>query len=108
MTQLSRCRRVTNSVNSFSRPGVNGLTQPRKALPLLALLGLSDYFRGPVGKPSARSIDAIDRALSFDTPRSFCSHSETVSFVGAVPGSVGSYNFQKRRAAASMCPNISV
>ena len=64
--------------------------QPRKAAPLLALLGSDNYFRGPVGNPSGLSMDAIESAIVRETFRSVCNHSDTVAFVDALLVSAGS------------------
>ena len=44
--------------------------QSRKAAPSLALRGSGNYFRGPVGKSSGLSIDAIESAIVWETLRS--------------------------------------
>ena len=61
-----------------------------KPAPLLALQGWDNYLRGPVGKPSGLSIEAIESAIVRDTLRFVCSHSDTVALVGAVVASDGS------------------
>ena len=70
--------------------GSDNPVQPRKATPLLAFLGSGHYLRGPVGKPSGRSIDAMESAIVRETFRSVCSHSDTVALVFADVESVGS------------------
>ena len=81
--------------------GLDNPGQPREVAPALTFTGSDHYLRGPVGKPSGLSIEAIALAFSLDIPRSLCNQSETISFVGAVVGSLGSYSTQNLRAAAS-------
>ena len=67
---MSCLKRGLNRVSSPGQLGWNNPGQPRKASPLLALLGSDNYLRGPVGNPSGLSIDAIESAIVFETLRS--------------------------------------